>query len=587
MGYLDKAVLEFEKEAEERVKSQSESELRNLSSRFQVSLWHLGLSSLSINILSLALPIMMLQVYDRILVNKNSGTLWILAGSVCFVVVIETALRIARSHITAWAGSAFEHAVTGDAIKHLIDGGAQTQDNRGVGEQLQKLGAIARLRDFIGGQAIIALIDLPFVLVFLALIFYLAPKMVIVPIVVLAAFTLFAWIGNSELRTVLADRELQDDRRFNFIIGTLSGIHTVKSIGLEGAMMNRYEQLQTRSTLLGYTVAFFSSGALLLGSLFGQIMSIAVTTTGALFVLYGDITVGILIACVLLSGRIMQPVQRALTVWVRFQDVKLARARVENLFSKSLRSPIPHSQLPIRRGDLTATNLNFRYKKDNFSIIENVSLSLQPGQAISIGGAASSGKSTLLKLLSGLYQPTEGTVLVDGVAPDKYPAGHRLSHIGYLETRGAIFEGTVIENLTGFDSRRTAAAFEMAKLLSIEEAVSRLPLGYDTPLKDSPADAIPLGLKQAISIARILANKPKIILFDNADRALDQQGYNAFFRLLGRLKGRVTMVLVTDDRNIASLANNHYILEDRQLIKSNSSFHGMNDEILPYKELML
>lgn len=216
-------------------------------------------------------------------------------------------------------------------------------------------------------------------------------------------------------------------------------------------------------------------------------------------------------------------------------------------------------------------------------MLRNINLDLKAGDSIAISGSASSGRTTLLNLAIGIVQPTQGNVLIDGVKPHLVDPAILNSHVGYLSEKGTIFYGTIRENITFFGSINEQDAMTASRFLGIDEAVAILPAGYDTLLTDNVTDPIPPGLKQRIAIARVLAGKPRIILFDNADRGLDKYGYNKLFSLLGRLRPKTTILIISDDRNILRLADHEYYLHRGQLLETaplDSKIHN----VLPFRE---
>lgn len=560
----------------------------NLSRINRANIFFLCLASFTINILSLSLPMLSLQIYDRILIYQGIGTLNVLLTAVIVCIGLEIILRIVRNHATAWAGAAYEHEMSCRSINHVLRAAPLAVEHSGVSANLQGMSAIATLREFVGGQAMISLIDLPFVCIYLALIGFIGGPLVLAPLAILASFVLAAWFGSYELKNALVERETVNQRRISFLIETLSGIHSVKSMGAEAGFLRRYERLQSQASTLNHRIAFTSGGATVVGGIFAQFMMVAVTAVGAMLVVNADLSVGTLVACVLLSGRIMQPIQRALGFWIRFQDIRLAKKRIQGLFASPLMVADEAAADPKRPGSVQVENLAFSYEKDGTSpVLKDINLRLKIGDVISISGGHAAGKSTLLKLIAGLAQPTSGSILIDGAEPHGMPTRALAKHVGYLPTNGTIFSGTVRDNLRGFDPEMEQAGMEMASLLGIEHAISSLPLGYDTVLTDGGADAIPSGLRQCIALARVLARKPRILLFDNADRALDQENYNQLFRLLGLIKGRTAMIIVSDDRNFLRLAKEEFLLVDGQLTKRDISRDSKAYDVKAFQELRL
>lgn len=293
---------------------------------------HLVLATLVINILGLAMPLMMLQTYDRILPNHGIGTLVLLISGVACAAILEVILRLARSYLTGWAGAVFEHGTSCKALTHMLDADVQSFEKQGSGAYIQKMAAITRLRMFYSGQALMTMVDLPFVFTFLALIAYIGGNLVIVPLVLFVVFCLTAWLVGIRLKTEVREQDRCDKIRYNFLIETLTGVHSIKSQGLEKFFQRRNDRLQNTISSSHFRVALSNSLASSAGMLLGQIMTVTVVTFGALKVIDGELGTGGLAACLLLSGRIMQPVQRALGLWTRFQNYFIDRKELQHIF---------------------------------------------------------------------------------------------------------------------------------------------------------------------------------------------------------------------------------------------------------------
>jgi ATP-binding cassette subfamily C protein LapB len=524
------------------------------------------LSSLAINILSLALPVMTLQIYDRILPNPGSGTLPVLIGGVCVAILLEAALRLARSYVMGMAGAAYEHRLSCAAIEHILHADLSRIGPVGIGEHLHRMTALGKLKDFYNGYSIAALFDLIFVPIYLGVIIYIAGPLTIVPASLLMAFTLMSLAGGQKLRAALTLRDETDDRRYNFLIESLEGVHTLKAFALENAFSRRYENLEEESTLASYRVTEATAITFNAGTVFSHLMVAAAIAVGALLALRGEITTGALIATVLLSGRMMQPVQRALALWAKYQDFTLARGKAEAIFEMPQHRTVSLDYGDAaREGVMEIEGLGFRQGEDTPWLLKDVSLRLERGESILLSGDHSAGKTALLELMTGIYPATCGEIRIDGRNILRYQPEHLVRHIGYIQAEGLIFRGTIRDNMTCFGQIPEQNAQEIAALLKVDRDIARLPAGFNTFLSGNSTDSVPPGLKQRIAMVRVLAPKPRIVLFDNADRALDREGYNLAYSLLGRLRGKAALVLVSEDHNIRALADRFFTLEEGRL----------------------
>lgn len=554
---------------------------------FKQDVYGLLLCTLAINILSLGLPVMTLQIYDRILPNPGTGTFPILIAGVCLAVVLEAALRLSRAYVIGKAGAAYEHRMACKAMDKILHADFTKMSHCGVGEHLNRMGSVGKLKDFYNGHALTVMAELAFVPIFFILIIYIAKWLALVPAVILAVFLVISAYRGYALRRALKSRESVDDARFNFLIETLEGVHTLKAFALEKFFERRYEALEEKSTIENYHVTRETSGTFNTGAIFSHLMVVSVISAGAWCVLNGMLSSGALIATLLLSGRIMQPIQKALALWARYQDYALASENLEILFSTPQQKIMQRENLGeiVPDGRLSIYNASFRFKDAQDPVLSDINLQLKRGDCVLITGEHGCGKTTLLNLISGIYAPTKGEITIDGENINTYAPEELSRHIGYIRARPLIFRGTIRDNITAFGQINEAQAKEIAALLDVDKDVAKLPGGFDTFLSGTNTDIITPGLRQRISIVRSLATKPRLILFDNADRSLDKEGYAMIYSLLARLKGKASLILISEDQNIQGLAERVYRLENGTL--THMAINDNKGNIRPYRELKL
>ncbi len=553
--------------------------------KFRLNKYEVVLSTLTVNLLSLALPIMVLQVYDRIMINRSVGTLTVLAIGVSIAIILEGILRIARAYTTSWAGMMYEYTMAANAMRLYINANPVKLKKEGPGQQIQNLNAFSKLRDFYSGQTLINIVDIPFAFTFLVLISYLTGKLVIVPIALIAIFTIVTWFLGNKLKQALLNQGGVDDKRYNFIVEALQGIHTIKSLGLEAIFTRRYASLEEECSIHNYRTALISTQGYTFGILFNELMVVAIVSFGAPMVIKGDFTSGALVATVLLAGRLMQPIQKTLFLWTQFQEYRIANNQAEKMFSieQVERRPIDNKEFK-EIGTVKLENVSFGYGEK--MIFENINLDLKIPDTIGIRGENNAGKATLMRLIAGIVKPTSGRIFVNGIPPSDYQSEEVVKYIGYISANNILFQGTILENLTAFNENMENEALEIAKMFNLDKEIALLPKGYDTKINDGIADIIAPGIKQRIAISRALIHKPKIILFHNADRGLDREGYNLLIKFLHLINNQTTTIIVTEDHNINLLVDREYLLKDGKLTVINSQDSRIYD-LKPYKELKI
>ena len=526
------------------------------------------LGTITINILALTLPLVILQTYDRIIPNKSTDSLFLLIAGVCGALFLDAVLRIARADLVGRAGARFVHFMKCEAVGRIIGGRIQDVDRHEPGVHLERLTALDTLRDYHTGQVMIAMVDLPFALIFLALITYIAGWLVLVPLALFVIFIGLALVLGHQLRRKIEERTTGEDRRHAFIVEVLSGIHTVKSLGMEALMNRRYERLLGGNTMNSYDMLRLSARAQELGAVISQVTIIAVAVAGSFIVMAGNLTVGGLVACTLLAGRALQPLLKGLNFWTQLQNVKVATEQTSRVFALRKESEGVADASAVRlSGQLEAKGLSFHYDRDEGLIIHDADLSLNPGEVIGITGENGSGKSTLLALLGGMLTPTSGQVLYDGKSGTELGMQATRKQVAYVPQAAVLFDGTILENLTGFREDEVAdRALKIAAQLGLDRRVALLPDGYESRLGAGAAESLPPGMRQQIGIVRALATAPSIILFDEANANLDAADDDALSKLLKSQRGRTTVVIVSHRPATLMVTDRNYHLVDGKLV---------------------
>lgn len=523
-------------------------------------------ASFFLNALSLALPMVLLQVYDRIIPNVALHTLTLLIFGLTVVLIIDVLLRTARSYLSGWVGAKYEHEMGCHAVEKLLRADLQELKKVAPGVHLDRLSSIDSIRDFYSSQAGLALVDLPFVILFLGLLGYIGGALLIVPVILLLVLGFLTFVLGVRLKEALKNDTLWEDRRYSFIIEALTGIHSIKSMAMENLMGRRYEKLMENCSKASYDVILLSGLSQGIGNVFSQITMVAVASVGSILVINGEITIGALAASTLLAGRTVQPLLRALGIWTRFQHIQLANEKLHHIDNIPAERPAETITIETIK-TIEMKNVSFRYEENGSEILSDINLKLNHGDIIGIRGGNGSGKSTLLWALMGGLTPTSGEVLINGQTPENFSTDSLRTGIAYLPQKPIIFRGTILDNLTMFrGDAHIDDALKVAEMLDLNKILARMPDGYETMVGDGAQSEIPTGIAQRINIARELAHKPDVILFDEANSGLDNKSDNDLQELIKKLKGTCTIVLVSYRPSLLRLADRQYDLKDGKLV---------------------
>jgi ATP-binding cassette subfamily B protein len=527
------------------------------------------LTSLASNVLALALPLSILQIFDRVLKNQSLETLSFIVFGVILILVLEELLRSVNGTVTNWLGARFKHKTSIKALEKFFLVPMKLYSKEEPGAYAEKIQSISRVADVYSGQTLLVLLDLPFVILFLSVIYLIAGNLVFVPLSLLVLFSVIVMFFGRWMYDQVLQKDINDERRISFLTEVLTGVLSVKTMSVESIMLRRYERLKESSANQGESLFFGNAFANSLGGAMSQVMIVLVIFFGAVKVIDGEMTQGALAACMLLSVRSLQPLRRGLGTWMRYQSFIAGDKRVESIMAmpSSGDEVLPALEKVSTSIVLNEVSLTHAHEDGFSTVFDNLMLDIPIGTCIAIRGDSGSGKSSLLSLLNGLEQPTEGQVLIDGQPLSSFDADSVRRKIALLPQSGTVFVGSILENLTMFDPSVEARALELSEELGLDLVVAGMKQGYQTPLGENASEVLPMGVKQLITIVRALVHDPDIILFDEANNSLDFEGDKKLRQFLENRKGISSMVLVANRPSLMKLADKIYKIKDGRVIE--------------------
>jgi subfamily B ATP-binding cassette protein HlyB/CyaB len=425
--------------------------------------------------------------------------------------------------------------------------------HRPTGVIAARLHGVETIREFIASAAVALILDLPFLLICVAVMFWYSVTLTLIALGILAVIALLSALVAPLFQTRLNEQFLLGARNQAFLTEYIAGLETVKSLQLEPQLQARYD---------GYLAAYLQSGFATrqLGNTYNvvanaleQALSLLILLVGAWMVMNPDpttgaavFTVGMLVAFQMFAGKLSQPVLRLVGLWQQFQQARLAVLRLGDLMNAPAE---PFSLLPARpsqgRGQVVLEQLAFRHGEDLPLLYTDLNLVIEPGQTVVIMGPSGCGKSTLTKLLLGFYRPSAGRILIDGVDTTHQSANELRAHFGVVPQETVLFSGTVYDNLVMANPQ---ASFDQVvracRMAEVHDTVQSLPKGYQTEVGERGV-GLSGGQKQRLAIARALLKNPRILIFDEATSALDTDTANAFAATVNALHGQVSMLFVT------------------------------------------
>jgi len=525
------------------------------------------LATFFVSIVSLAFPLALMQVYDRIIPNRSFSTMFLLFAGVIVILLIEMFLRILRASVNIWSDTKYEYQLGKDAFDKLINIPLHEYQKMGAGLRLQQINLLDQIKGFYNYQLLTTLFDVPFVVIFLLVVAYIGGLLVLAPLFVMACLVYCTYFYYDSTKKNLHKKFNHDARENNFLMEVIENIHTVKSMGMENLLLRRYEKLQTSGIQVNYDSTIESTDLATIKLVASQLVVALIVVFGAIYVIHGEMTLGGLTACSLLAGRIIQPMNKGLGVLSRWHTINIVQEALEELMRAPTDEKTTTAVFGEMTGDIALKEICFRHSADEKWILNNLNLTISAHQIIGITGKEQTGKTTLLNILALMLQPTLGQYFIDGRDVSQYRPEDLRHKIAYLHQSGELFRGTIMDNLSAFEESLIPIARRLADLLGLNETISRLPNGFDTLVGDRASDSFSRGMIRNIVIIRTLVHEPRIVLFDETNMNLDPISDLRLRNLMSLLAKISTVIIVSHRSSMLSLAAIVYELKEGRLVQ--------------------
>ena len=503
-------------------------------------------ASLVLQLVGLTTPLFTQVIIDKVVVHQTGSTLLAIAGGLVMFLIFNAFLTWLRQYFILHTGNRID-AVLGSAVfRHLIRLHLRYFEQRPTGTLIARLHGVETIRQFISGAAVTLFLDLPFLLVFLAVMFWYSWQLSLIAVATVALLATLSVVITPLLRERVNDQFLKGARNQAFLTEYVAGMETVKSLQMEPYLEKRYDDLLADYMTAGFRARQLSNTTNTLANAIEQAQTLAILCVGALIVMQNEgFTIGMLVAFQMFASRMTQPMLRLASLWQEFQQADIAVRRLGDLMDAPAE---PYALLPSRApggaGQIELSGVSFRYSDRHPYLYRNLNLLLQPGRLTVITGPSGCGKSTLAKLLQGFYPPEDGRIAIDGRDIRQLSANELRQCYGVVPQETVLFANTVYENLVMASPH---AAFEevmqACRMAEIHEVIEKMPQGYQTLLGEHGV-GLSGGQKQRLAIARALLRRPKVLIFDEATSGLDQATAEQFAQTVNQLKGKVTMVFI-------------------------------------------
>ena len=529
-----------------------------------------------INVLALAMPLFTMNVYDRVVPNFAVETLWMMAAGILLVLGVDYALRLLRGHFVDLAGARIDHQLSALIMERVL--GMRMADRpASVGSFAATLRSFESVRDFIASATVTALIDFPFAILFLLAMAWISWPLVFVPILGGIAMLVYSYVIQHKMQELSETTYRASALRNATLIESLTALETIKAHGAEGQMQAKWEKTAAFLARVSGELRLLSSSVMNGANTLQQFVNLAAVVAGVYLIHIGWLTMGGLIACTMLAGRAMQPMAQLVALMMQYQNARLALKSLEETMQRPTERAnesafIHRTEI---RGEIEFRDVSFSYAKDTEPVLKNASLRIRPGEHVVVLGRVGSGKTTLQKLILGLYAPTSGAVYIDGVDLRQLDPADVRRNIGYVGQDTLLFYGSLRDNIAiGAPYADDQTIIEAAEMGGLAEFVNRHPQGFDMLIGER-GESISGGQRQGVAMARAVLLDPPILLLDEPTSSMDFSSEEQLKERLRRFTEHKTMVIVTHRLSLLNLAHRIVVLDAGRVVAD-----GPRDQVI-------
>jgi ATP-binding cassette subfamily C protein LapB len=510
---------------------------------------HVAIAALVVNIIALASPLFVMNVYDRVIPNGAIPSLIALAFGLSIAIVFDFILRIVRSRIIDMTGKQVDVVLAANIFEHVMSL-KMAQRPQSVGILANQLREFDSVREFFTSGTVVTITDLAFAMIFLFVLYLIVGPLAFVPAIMLPLMIVIGLALQRPLDRAMKRLQAESAARHGVLVEALSGMETVRATGAEARMQGAWERSVAATARSGEDVHFWASLALTAASTATQITTMAIVIWGVFLVMNGDITMGALVAASMLAGRVMAPIAGIAAVITRATQTFTSLQAIDRLMGLERERPVGRSYVTrrIEHGRVAFDNVSFKYPNAAEGALDKVSFKIEPGERVGIIGRVGSGKTTVGRLLVGFYDPSEGRISIDGIDARQYDPADLRNGVGFVMQDTDLFYGKLRDNITlGKTSATDEEVIAAARLAGVESFIAGHPQGYDMPIAEQ-GRSLSGGQKQAIGLARVLIRKPKILFLDEPTAHFDTRSETEFLERLKAIANRDMTIIVSTHR---------------------------------------
>jgi len=529
-------------------------------------------AALLINLFALAMPLFSMNVYDRVVPNFAVETLWALALGVFMVLLFDYLLRVIRGHFVDLAGLRIDTRLSSQIMERVL-GMRLSERPASVGSYAATLRSFETVREFISSATVTAIVDLPFAILFFLVLGWISWPLVIPPLVGMLVILIYSYVVQSKMKELAETTFRASAMRNATLIEMLTALETIKAHGAESQMQSKLESTASFLARTSAKLRLLSSSVINGVSSLQQLVNIVIIVVGVYLIHDRLLSMGALIAATMLSGRAMAPLGQIVALLMQYQNAKTALSALEDTMKKPIERPDKTAFLhrPHLAGAIAFDNVHFSYPGHTLEALKGVSFSIKPGEKVAVIGPVGSGKTTLQRLILGLYTPNQGAVTVDGIDLRQLDPADLRRNVGYVEQDAMLFYGTLRDNIAiAAPNADDAAILAAADIGGLTEFANRHPQGFDMIIGER-GESLSGGQRQGVAIARAILLHPSILLLDEPTAAMDFSTENKLKEGLRSYTQHKTMLVVTHKNTLLDLVDRIMVMDKGRIVADGPS----------------
>ena len=524
-------------------------------------------AALLINVFALAFPMFSMNVYDRVVPNNAIETLWALAVGLLVMLGADLFMRLLRSHFVDEASARIDVQISAALMEKVLGIRLEHRPDS-VGSFASNLRGFEQVRDFIASGTVTALIDLPFALLFVGVLAWISPWLALPVLVVGATITVVGYVLQHRLHELSQTTYQAGAQRNATLIESLTGIETIKSQGAESVIQARWERANRFLARANVRMRGLSSTAMYGTNTLTQLASLAIVVIGVFLIRERELTMGALIAASMLSSRALAPAGQIVGLLMQYQGARTAMESLEAVMAKPVERPDGQTFIhrPQLRGDIEFRNVKFAYPGRQDQALDGLSFRIAAGEHVALIGRVGSGKSTIQRLIMGLYQPSDGAVLIDGIDLRQLDPADVRRNCGHVAQDVTLFFGTLRENIAfGMPYADDGAIVAASEVAGLGDFVNRHPRGFDMPVGER-GESLSSGQRQGVGLARAVLHNAPILLLDEPTSAMDFSTEAQITNRVGAFAKDKTVVLVTHRTSMLSMVSRVIVIDGGKIV---------------------